>query len=115
MRTDEAKKAFSWGTDNSDLTVRHTAVLSGVGAGIILCAGFETVQEIVLRLEPGRMSPPLKWTQFISADGNAAWMHWGCRMPGPERSIICAALAALPLRQRVRHFGIRSTPPVVWG
>ena len=41
----------------------------GVGAGIILCAGIEMVQEIVLRLEPGRMSPPLKWTQFISAMG----------------------------------------------
>lgn len=41
----------------------------GVGAGIILCAGIEIVQEIVLRLEPGRMSPPLKWTHFISAMG----------------------------------------------
>lgn len=39
MRTAEAKKAFSWGTDNSVLTVGHTAVLGGVGAGSFFVPG----------------------------------------------------------------------------
>ena len=69
MRTTEKNKAYSGRTENNVLNACVAAVLDAVPAAVILCAGFEVVQEIVLRLEPGFLSLPLKWPRYLSAIG----------------------------------------------
>lgn len=69
MRTTEANKAFSRRTDNNVLNVCVTAVLCSVAGAVILCPGFEVVQEIGLRLEPGLLSLPMKCGWYLSAIG----------------------------------------------
>ena len=61
MRTREANRAFSWRTNKNVLNVSLSAVLAAMGAALILGAGVEVLQEIVLPLEPDLLILPLKW------------------------------------------------------
>ena len=65
----KANRAFSRRTNKNVLNVRLSSVLSGIGAAVILGAGFEVVQEIVLRLEPGLLSLPLTRARCLTGIG----------------------------------------------
>ena len=110
MRT-KANKAFSKRTNKNILNVALSAVLSGMGAAVILGAGFEVVQEIVLGREPGLLTGArcltgigalLGCTGFVACqfvEGRSCMARW-------QRYLYASAFVLSVFALLIRWFGV---------
>lgn len=118
MTTAQRKIAFaSRRTNSNPVSVRLAAVLGGIGGAAIVCSGFELVDEIFLRFEPGLLNFSLSLelaryltgiggllgcTAFVGCqflEGRSCKAHW-------QRYLYASAFVISGFALLIRWFGV---------